>query len=664
MSNTIRIKRRSSGTTDAPSSLENAELAFNEVGDVLYYGKGSGGAGGTATTVEAIAGSGAFTTLATAQTITGNKTFSGVTIVPTPTANAHATTKLYVDQQISNVNSNIANVATSFTVAGDSGSNQTITSGLDTLTISGGTGLSSVAGATDTITLNLDNTSVTAGSYGAANTVATFTVDAQGRLTAAGNTTININAGQITGFTEDAQDAAAALLTNGTHSGVSVEYDDANSKVNLTVAAQSFTAAADGGASQTITAGDTFTISGGTGLTSAATTDTITLNLDSTAVTAGSYGNANTIATFTVDAQGRLTAAGNTAVSIIATQVSDFTEASQDAFGSLVSAGAQSGITVTYDDANAKVDFTVAAQSFTAAADSGSSLTITAGDTFTVAGGTGLTSVASATDTVTLNLDATAVTAGSYGNASTVGTFTVDAQGRLTAAGNSAISITGSQVSDLGTAAVTSITGTNNEITVSGTGSGPYTGAITIGLPDDVTIGNTLTVTGDLIVQGNTTTLNTGTLVVEDKNIVLANVATPTDTTADGAGITILGATDKTLNWVDATDAWTSSEHLNLLSGKEFKINNTSVLTNTTLGSTVVNSSLTSLGTIATGVWQGTTVGSGYGGTGYNTYTTGDLLYSSATNVLSKLGIGAAGQFLKVVGGVPSWSDTIDGGTF
>jgi hypothetical protein len=153
-------------------------------------------------------------------------------------------------------------------------------------------------------------------------------------------------------------------------------------------------------------------------------------------------------------------------------------------------------------------------------------------------------------------------------------------------------------------------------------------------------------------------------LVVEDKNIVLANVATPTDITADGSGITILGSTDKTLNWVDATDAWTSSENFNLLSGKVFEINGTSVLSNTTLGSGIINSSLTSLGTIGTGVWNGTAIGAVYGGTGLTSYTTGDLVYASATNTLAKAAIGTAGQFLKVVGGVPAWSDIVDGGTF
>ena len=225
------------------------------------------------------------------------------------------------------------------------------------------------------------------------------------------------------------------------------------------------------------------------------------------------------------------------------------------------------------------------ATSFTVAGDGGSSQTITTGsDTLTISGGTGLSSVAGATDTVTINLDNTAVTAGSYGGAGTVASFTVDAQGRLTSASNTTISITGSQVSDLSTATVTSLTGTTNQIAVSASA-----GAVTLSLPANVTISNNLTVTGDLTVQGNTTTLNTATLVVEDKNVVLANVASPDDTTADGAGITVLGTTNKTLNWVDSTDAWTSSEHFNLVSGKSFKINGTTVLSGTNLDNVTVD---------------------------------------------------------------------------
>lgn len=92
MSNTLRIKRRASGAPGAPATLANAELAYNEVDDVLYYGKGTGGAGGTATTVPAIAGSGAFTTLSTAQTISGNKTFTGtVSLGGSATATTPAT---------------------------------------------------------------------------------------------------------------------------------------------------------------------------------------------------------------------------------------------------------------------------------------------------------------------------------------------------------------------------------------------------------------------------------------------------------------------------------------------------------------------------------------------------------------------------------------------
>jgi hypothetical protein len=90
------------------------------------------------------------------------------------------------------------------------------------------------------------------------------------------------------------------------------------------------------------------------------------------------------------------------------------------------------------------------------------------------------------------------------------------------------------------------------------------------------TINDSLVVTGNLTVNGTTTTIDTQTLQVEDKNIVLGYGST-SDVAVDGGGITLTGATNKTFNWVDATDAWTSSEHMNLLTGKSYKINGTSI---------------------------------------------------------------------------------------
>ena len=125
MANTLRIKRRASGSPGAPSTLNNAELAYNEVDDILYYGKGTGGEGGSATTVEAIAGAGAVVTLSGTQTITGAKTVSGSLTVPTPTSNGHAATKLYVDSATPNVIAgdgiSVSTSGSNVTVAADSG---------------------------------------------------------------------------------------------------------------------------------------------------------------------------------------------------------------------------------------------------------------------------------------------------------------------------------------------------------------------------------------------------------------------------------------------------------------------------------------------------------------------------------------------------------------
>jgi hypothetical protein len=130
------------------------------------------------------------------------------------------------------------------------------------------------------------------------------------------------------------------------------------------------------------------------------------------------------------------------------------------------------------------------------------------------------------------------------------------------------------------------------------------------------TVRNALTVTGNLTVNGTTTTVNSTTISVDDINIVLGDTASPTDTSANGGGITLKGATDKTLNWVQSTTAWTSSEDFNLLTGKVYEINGATVLSATTLGSGVTSSSLTGVGTIGTGTWQGTAIAGQYGGTG------------------------------------------------
>jgi len=147
----------------------------------------------------------------------------------------------------------------------------------------------------------------------------------------------------------------------------------------------------------------------------------------------------------------------------------------------------------------------------------------------------------------------------------------------------------------------------SNNIAISGELEG---GSLDINGNADIS-GN-LVLGGNLTVSGTETILNSTTLSIDDKNIVLGSVDTPTDTTADGGGITLKGATDKTINWVNSTDSWTSSENFELASEKTFRINANEVLSQTTLGSTVLSSSLTSVGTIGTGVWQGTAIANNY----------------------------------------------------
>jgi len=98
----------------------------------------------------------------------------------------------------------------------------------------------------------------------------------------------------------------------------------------------------------------------------------------------------------------------------------------------------------------------------------------------------------------------------------------------------------------------------------------------------------TVTITGNLTVNGTTTEISSTTITVDDKNIELGSVASPDDTTADGGGITLKGASDKTFNWVNSTDAWTSSEHIALATGKSVYIDGVIQLSKNSLAATVV----------------------------------------------------------------------------
>lgn len=229
-----------------------------------------------------------------------------------------------------------------------------------------------------------------------------------------------------------------------------------------------------------------------------------------------------------------------------------------------------------------------------------------------------------------------AITADKLANTSViVGTYraadiTVDAQGRITSAANGSIST--SEIEDdavtadkLAHTSVTAGSYTAADITVDAQGRITAAASGTVGtaeladdsvtgdkLANDITIANDLTVTNNLTVNGTTTTINSTTLQVDDKNIELGTVATPSDLTADGGGITLKGATDHTIIWTNSTDSWDFSEHVNIASGKEFQIAGTSVLNATTLGSGVTASSLTSVGTITTGTWNGTAIDAAY----------------------------------------------------
>ena len=157
---------------------------------------------------------------------------------------------------------------------------------------------------------------------------------------------------------------------------------------------------------------------------------------------------------------------------------------------------------------------------------------------------------------------------------------------------------------------------------------------------NNITLGgatSTVLMPGNLTVSGTTTFIDTVNLRVEDATIDLnSNAAGVGVGSNQNAGINMLSNTGSNSVSFLVTGAdggyLESSSGLSVATGKSFKVAGTDVLTATTLGSSVVNSSLTSVGTIATGTWNGTAIGSAFGGTGQNfSSSSGFVLFSSGT---------------------------------
>lgn len=391
MSNIIRIKRRASGGgSGAPTSLNNAELAFNEQTNVLYYGSGTGGAGGTATTILAIGGSGAFMDLSTNQTIDGVKIFSS-TISGSIDGNSATATKWATARNLSLTGDGTAtltavdgtaNVSAAFTLATVNANVGTFTKftvnakGLITAASqasrsdlsaptadisNGGFKITNVAEPTlstdaatknyvDSVAQGLDvKSSVVAATTANITLSGTQTVD--GIALVAGNRVLVKN--QTTASANGIYAVSASAWTRTT------DADTWNELVSAFVFVEKGSINADTGWVSTIDAGGTLgstavtfsqfsgsgTYTAGTGLTLTGTQFSIT----NTTVTAGAYGSASKTLVATVNAQGQLTALTASDIAIANTQVSGLgTMSTQNANAVAITGGSITNLT-TFD---------------------------------------------------------------------------------------------------------------------------------------------------------------------------------------------------------------------------------------------------------------------------------------------------------------------------